>query len=71
MKNNIKKIVVIGGAGRLGRAFVNACMKENMDVYVLDSCDKIFWEKLKIMRLDVLNLDSVVKSGLFVPDLPK
>ena len=43
-----RKIVIVGGAGRLGKVFVKECKSNDMDVYVLDICDRKKWDSLKI-----------------------
>ena len=45
---NDKTLVVVGGAGRLGRAFVEACKNENAKVYVIDVCDKEKWGTMNV-----------------------
>jgi len=45
MKSNI---VIIGGAGHLGQAFVRGCKDKGYNVSVIDICDKTYWNKLKI-----------------------
>ena len=42
-----KRIVIVGGAGRLGQIFVNELLRTNT-VIVIDMCNKEAWRKLNI-----------------------
>jgi len=65
--NASNTVVIVGGAGRLGKAFVQACKKNEMTVYVMDICDEITWKKLNIdcnlfIQTDINNPQSLTDS---------
>jgi NAD(P)-dependent dehydrogenase (short-subunit alcohol dehydrogenase family) len=48
MKNIRKSIVIVGGAGLIGRTFVQACINENISVIVMDIVNEKIWQQLNI-----------------------
>ena len=59
--------VVVGGAGRLGKVFIQRCKSKNMTVFVMDICDQETWHKLNIncdlyVQTDINNLNSLSGS---------
>jgi NAD(P)-dependent dehydrogenase (short-subunit alcohol dehydrogenase family) len=46
--NSTKNIIIIGGAGRLGKAFVKGSSDEGFDVTVLDIHSEVDWSKMNI-----------------------
>ena len=64
MRNNKKLIVIVGGAGLIGRALAQACINENLSVCVMDICEVKVWEKLNIdydlfVQADINNTKSL------------
>jgi len=58
-----KTIVIIGGAGLLGREFVKITLRKQANVVVIDNCTKNYWHKLKISGVYFLSSDiTSVKS---------
>ena len=62
-----KSVVIVGGAGQLGKAFVQACKNENMQVFVMDICNKKTWNKFNIVcdlfiQTDINNPQSLTDS---------
>ena len=67
MEHNKKLIIIVGGAGRIGRAFVQSCINENMSVCVMDICEVKVWEKLNIdcdffVQVDINNTKSLTNG---------
>ena len=65
---NVKKtIVIVGGAGFLGRTFIQACKNEKMTVFVMDILDNKAWETLNLdcdlfIQTDINNSRSLINS---------
>jgi NAD(P)-dependent dehydrogenase (short-subunit alcohol dehydrogenase family) len=62
-----KSIVIVGGAGRLGNAFVKACKKRKNTVFVLDICNEKEWLELEIycdlfIQTDINNPESLADA---------
>lgn len=62
MKMSNKTIAIVGGSGRLGNAFVNACKKGNHTVFVLDICNEREWLNLGI------DCDLFIQTDINDPD---
>jgi len=73
MNNDNKTVVIIGGAGFLGRTFVKACKAEGMIVYVFDICEKESWYNFNIdcdlfIQTDINNTKSLKSTIKTVSD---
>ena len=63
----MKKIVIIGGAGLIGKTFVKCCISEKNKLIVIDNCDSSLFTKLnlkidKFISADINNLESLKNS---------
>ena len=67
MESESKKIVIIGGEGRLGKSFVTACKNENMVVFVMDICEDKTWKELNVacdlfVQTNINNFESLTNA---------